>query len=144
MNKNSLTIKEVQYVGHVLAQKLMNWNEPIPELPTRYPHALESCIAQPFQTINGKSAYPSVKSKGAILFYLMVKNHPFKNGNKRIAITTLLYFLSKHNKWLKIDNQELYNFAKFIAQSPAKFKDATVNIIEDFIAAYLTDFKKAK
>jgi len=36
--------------------------------------------------------YPTLVSKASFLFYLMIKNHPFQNGNKRIAITTLFTF----------------------------------------------------
>ncbi len=132
--KKDLTVEEVQYVAHRLAKEMLEWDEPIPAFSTRAEHKLESCLAQPFITVGGKSAYPTMKGKAAILFYLMNKNHPFQNGNKRVAITTLLYFLSEHGKWLAIDNQELYNFAKFVAASPPQAKDGMVGIIEDFIS----------
>ncbi len=144
MPKNYLSIEEVEYVAHSLARKLLQWDEPIPEFSTRNPNILESCINQPFLAIGGKSLYPSMKSKGAILFYLMIKNHPFQNGNKRVAITTLLYFLSENGKWLKIDNQELYNFAVFVAESPPRSKDGMIGIIEKFITDYLEDFPNNK
>ena len=57
----------------------------------------------PFQTFSAKSLYPSLAGKASMLFYLMIKNHPFLNGNKRIAIITLLMFLLRNNKWLKVD-----------------------------------------
>ena len=69
----------------------------------------------------------------------MIKNHPFQNGNKRIAITTLLTFLLGNGKWLKADNQELYNFTVWVAQSPAEFKDQVVSAIQKFIRRRLTD-----
>ena|SRR5687768_1855569 len=131
-----LGLKEVQYIAHVLAQELMTWDEPIPEFSTRFPHALESCISQPFQRFEGRDLYPTLEAKASILFYLMIKNYPFKNGNKRIAVTSLLYFLITNGLWLKIDNQELYNFAKFVAESPAKFKDGMLGIIKKFIKTY--------
>lgn len=72
-----------------------------------------------------------------MLFYLMVKNHPFQNGNKRIAMTTLLAFFYKNKKWLKVDAVELYNFAIWVAQSPADLKDQVVEGIEHFFKKYL-------
>ena len=69
----------------------------------------------------------------------MIKNHPFQNGNKRIAITTLMYFLFKNRKWLKVDNQELYNFAKWVAESNSKLKNETVKAIEKFIKTYMVN-----
>lgn len=132
-------IKEVEYIAFELARKFMAYNEPIPDFSSRFPNVLESCLAVPFQTFSQKSFYQGLAGKGAILFYLMVKNHPFQNGNKRIATTTLFYFLHKNKKWLKVDNQELYNFAKWIAESNPKLKDETLKAIEKFIKTYLID-----
>jgi death-on-curing family protein len=69
----------------------------------------------------------------------MIKNHPFQNGNKRIAITTLLTFLFINNKWLKVDAQELYNFTVWVAQSPPQFKEQVVSAIQKFIKDNLSD-----
>ena len=69
----------------------------------------------------------------------MVKNHPFQNGNKRIAVTTVLYFLYQNGKWLKVDNQELYNFARWVAESNAKLKKPTLDAIETFFSEYLIE-----
>lgn len=67
----------------------------------------------------------------------MIKNHPFQNGNKRIAMTTLMALLFKNNKWLIVDNQEMYNFAVWVAQSPAQLKNEVVLGIEKFFKKYL-------
>lgn len=132
-----VTIQEVEYIAHRLAQELMAWDEPIPNFYTRFPNILESCLSTPFQSFSGKSAYKGLVAKASILFYLVIKNHPFQNGNKRIAVTTLLFFLYKNKKWLHLDNQELYNFAVWVAQSPPKVKEATVQAIQKFISTYL-------
>ncbi len=137
MKIKKLTIAEVEYVAYYLAKKFMEWNEPIPDFRTRFPNILESCLATPFSSFGGKSAYQGITGKAAMLFYLMIKNHPFQNGNKRIAMTTLMYFLHKNNKWLKIDNQELYNFAKWVAESNPKVKTETVKATEKFIKTYI-------
>jgi death-on-curing family protein len=135
----TLTLKEVEYLSFQLARETMSFNEPIPEFSTRLPNILESCLATPFQTFGGKSLYVSFLGKASILFYLLIKNHPFQNGNKRIAITTLFLFLHKNKKWLKVDTQELYNFAVWVASSPPKLKDETVKAIEKFNRTYLID-----
>lgn len=134
-----LAITEVEYVAHALAKALMAWDEPIPDFGTRFPNVLESCLIVPFQKFGGKSAYKSFVEKASILFYLMIKNHPFQNGNKQIAVVTLLYFLYKNKKWLQLDNKELYNFAVWVAESNAKVKDATVLAIQKFISTYIKD-----
>ena len=130
-----INIKEVEYIGFRLAKEIMSFNEPIPDFTTRYPNILESCLAVPFQSFSGKNLYPGLLAKAGILFYLMVKNHPFQNGNKRIAMTTLFVFLYKNKKWIKVDTQELYNFTMWIAQSPPKFKAETARAIDKFLKA---------
>jgi len=94
---------------------------------------LESCLSAPLQTFDGKYLYSTRYEKAAILFYLMIKNHPFQNGNKRIAITTLMYALYKENLWIKVSNQELYNFAVWVAESPRDAKDEMLKYIAKFI-----------
>ena len=81
--------------------------------------------------------YSFLVAKASILFYLMIKNHPFQNGNKRIAVTTLLVFLLQNGKWLRADTQELYNFTVWIAQSPSAAKDQVVDAIEQFIKKHI-------
>jgi death-on-curing family protein len=138
-----ITLKEVEYIAFKLARERFSFDEPIPDFSTRFPNALESCLAVPFQRFSGKSLYPGLVSKAAILFYLLIKNHPFQNGNKRVAMTTLFVFLYRNNKWLKVDTQELYNFTVWVAQSPRTVKDETVKAIEKFLQRYLVNLKKS-
>ncbi len=134
-----ISIVEIEYLAFSLAKETMDFDEPIPAFSTRFPNILESCLGTPLQGFSGKFLYHGLISKAAILFYLMVKNHPFQNGNKRIAMTTLFVLLHKNKKWLKVDNQELYNFATWIAASPARLKGETVKAVEKFIKTYLVD-----
>lgn len=134
-----ITVKEVEYIAFRLAKEILSFNEPIPDFSTRFPNGLESCLATPFQSFSGKSLYSSFVSKASILFYLMIKNHPLQNGNKRIAMTTLFVFLYKNKKWLKVNTQELYNFTLWIAQSHPKFKEETVKAIEKFLKTYMVN-----
>ena len=135
----TISILDVEYVAFTLAREGMNCNEPIPDFTSRFPNKLESCLAVPFQTFQRKSLYSGLLGKTAILFYLMIKNHPFQNGNKRIAITTLFVFLYLNKKWLKVDNKELYNFAVWVAASNVKLKNEVVKSIETFLASYLVN-----
>jgi len=137
-----INITDIEYLAYKLAKEIMSFNEPIPDYGTRFPNILESCLAMPFQKFSGKNLYKGFISKAAMLFYLMVKNHPFQNGNKRIAMTTLFVFLHKNKKWIKVDTQQLYNFTMWIAQSPPKFKDETVKAIEKFLKLNIVDLKE--
>ncbi len=134
-----LSVADVEYIAYDLAKKLMAFDEPIPDFVTRFPNVLERCLIQPFQSFEDEDIYKGLIKKAAILFYLMIKNHPFQNGNKRIAVSTTLFLLADNDKWLKISNQELYNFAKWVAESNANLKDATVDAVEKFISLYIVD-----
>ena len=133
----TISVKEVEYIAFKLAQEMLAFDEPIPDFSTRFPNMLESCLATPFQSFSRKSFYPSLIAKTGILFYLMIKNHPFQNGNKRIAMTALLVLLFKNKKWLRADAQELYNFTVWIAQSPPKYKEEAVKAIEKFLRTHI-------
>jgi death-on-curing protein len=137
-----ITLNDVEYIAFRLAREFMAYEEPIPDFSTRFPNILESCVLTPFQEFAGKKLYPTLIKRAAILFYLMIKNHPFQNGNKRIALTTLLTFLNLNDKWLKVDPQELYNFTVWVAQSPATVKKQVVEAIEQFIQKYLVNIKR--
>src|SRR3989338_1331317 len=132
-----ISILEIEYIAYRLAKKLMSWNEPIPDFSSRFPNVLESCLAIPFQSFSGRKLYKGLVGKAAVLFYLMIKNHPFLNGNKRIAMTALFVFLHKNKKWLRVDNRELYNFSKWVAESNPKLKKETIAAIEKIIKTHM-------
>lgn len=137
MRTITISISEVELIAYRLAEKLIKFDEPIPDFGTRFPSILESCLATPFQKFGGRFLYEGLVKKVAVLFYLMIKNHPFKNGNKRIAMMSMLYLLHKNGKWIESDNQVLYNFAKWVASSDPSVKDATVSAVEKFLGDHL-------
>jgi death-on-curing family protein len=133
MRPKRLALAEVEFVAFELARRFMEWGEPIPEFGTRFPDILESCLSQPFVRYNARFLYPGIFRKSAVQFYLMVKNHPFKNGNKRIAITTLLVFLGNHGHDVSVHPDALYEFAKGVAESDPKNYTETIDGIQRFI-----------
>ena len=140
MRTKSITIAEVEFTAFTLAREFMTWDESIPDFGTRFPDKLESCLGMPFVRFSRKDLYRGLIGKASILFYLMIKNHPFQNGNKRIAVTTLLVFLSNNNKWLKMGVDKMYKFAVDIAKSkPASFEKILIYIRET-IKKYIVDF----
>ena len=132
-----ISIAEVELVAFELARALLKYDEQIPNFSSRFPNILESCLATPFQEFGDKYLYEGLVRKAAVLFYLMIKNHPFKNGNKRIAMMAMLYLLYKNEKWVDADNQVLYNFAKWVAASDPSVKDATIQATEKFLGDHL-------
>lgn len=142
-NIKPLTIQDVERLAHTLARKHLEWDEKIPDFSTRFPNVLESCLLTPFQTFGKKNLYPSLIKKASILFYLMIKNHPFQNGNKRIAITSLFVFLTINDKWLEVPIDKLYRFAVWVAKSDPEYRKGVLIATEDFIKKYLTTFATA-
>jgi death-on-curing protein len=81
------------------------------------PGQLAASIAAPRQTMFDQELYPDLFSKAAILFYLLVKNHAFVDGNKRTAALTLIEFLERNGYTLNATNDELYQFTVDVASS---------------------------
>ncbi|MBL7155322.1 MAG: type II toxin-antitoxin system death-on-curing family toxin [Candidatus Portnoybacteria bacterium] len=134
-----ISIADVEFITFRLTKELIVYDEPIPDFSTRFPNILESCLLAPFQEFAKKPLYQGLVSQAAILFYLMIKNHPFQNGNKRIALTSLLVLLYRNKRWLKVDNKKLYDFTMQVTASPGKSKKETVQTIEHFLKSYLVD-----
>lgn len=74
----------------------------------RDPAALESSLAQPLQTFGGQDLYPSVAQKAAALGFFLCGNHPFVDGNKRVAHAALevLLVLNGFELVADVDEQE--------------------------------------
>ena len=54
---------------------------------------LEAAVARPQATFGGEDLYPDVHSKAGALAHLLVQNHPFVDGNKRVGAHALILFL---------------------------------------------------
>lgn len=99
---------------------------------------LESIIKDIYQSFDGVDLYTTVYEKAANLLYLITKNHPFIDGNKRIAATLFIYFLNYYNILYKdnkqiIDNNTLVAITLLIAESNPKEKDILIDLIMNFL-----------
>jgi prophage maintenance system killer protein len=101
--------------------------------------SFESSISTMYQTFGGQELYPSIQAKAAILLYLIVKNHPFIDGNKRIAAVLFVYFLNKNdvltdkNGIQIIDNNTLAAITLVIALSKPEEKDIMLALIMNIL-----------
>lgn len=92
-----------------------------------------------YQTFDGAELYPSIEEKAAMLFYLVVKNHSFSDGNKRIAAFLFLWFLEKTGILYKpsgrrlINNNTLVALTLMIAESRTEEKDIMVKVVINLI-----------
>jgi len=135
-----LNSEDFEYLCFDFAREQMSYDEPIPDYCTRNNTLLESALGSPKQTFEGQLLYPTIIEQSAILFYSIIKNHPFKNGNKRIAVMSLLVLLALNKKWLSISPYNLYKLALFVAGTDSKIKDAVLKQIKASIGKYLITF----
>ena len=134
-----LTIQDFEYLCFNLAIEQLTYNEPIPDYSTREQSLLESSLGSPRQTFGGKLLYPTLEKQASILFYSLIKNHPFENGNKRIAVMALLTFLSLNNKWLLIHPDDLYDIAIMVSKSQSEDKDKILDKLERILKEKVTN-----
>lgn len=95
---------------------------------------LQSIINDIYQTFDGNDIYPSVEEKCANFFYMIIKNHVFIDGNKRIAATLFIYILFFYDLLYKddkqvIDNNTLVALTLLIAESNPKEKDILIDLV---------------
>ena len=77
--------------------------------------SFHSSIGQIYQTWEGKDLYPSIEEKAAMLLYLVVKNHSFVDGNKRIAATLFLWFMQNNGILYRPDGSKRISDASLVA-----------------------------
>ncbi len=66
--------------------------------------------------------YPTISKKAAILYYSIIKNHPFKNGNKRTATASLIVFLAINDSPLVGSKKEIEDYFVGLATKVASSK----------------------
>lgn len=101
--------------------------------------SFKSSIGQIYQTFAGVELYPSVEEKAAMLLYLVVKNHSFSDGNKRIAAMLFLWFMEKNSVLYgedgrkRIADNTLVALTLMIAESRTEEKDIMVKVVVNLI-----------
>ena len=101
--------------------------------------SFKSSIGQIYQTFGGEELYPSVEEKAAMLLYLVIKNHSFSDGNKRIAATLFLWFLNNNGILYRPDGTKriadntLVALTLMIAESRTEEKDVMVKVVVNLI-----------
>ena len=95
--------KKVNYIDIDLMSKMCHpiavtlFDSPVEPMTAFAEHdisLLESALNNPKQTFEEQELYPILSKKAAILYYGLIKNHPFKNGNKRTATASMMVFLA--------------------------------------------------
>lgn len=84
---------------------------------------LDSALAAPFATFDGRDLYPSIQTKAVRLGYGLIRNHPFADGNKRIGAHAMLVFLALNGVELDYTQQELIDIIQSVAAGKASAED---------------------
>ncbi|NCB02019.1 MAG: Fic/DOC family protein [Spirochaetia bacterium] len=101
--------------------------------------SFHSSIGQIYQTFDSKELYETVEEKAAMFLYLIVKNHSFVDGNKRIGATLFLWFMENNGVLYyktgtkRIADETLVALTLLVAESKSEEKDIIVNVIINLI-----------
>jgi len=101
---------------------------------------LKGILGNILQTFDKKELYPSIEEKASHLLYFIIKDHPFVDGNKRVASFLFIYYLDKNNYLYKENNEKKINdnaltaLSLLIAISNPSEKDKIVKIITNLLS----------
>jgi len=102
--------------------------------------AFRGILSTIYQTFDGRELYLSLEEKAAHLLYFIIKDHPFIDGNKRIASFLFIYFLERNdylyrdNGEKKINDNALTALSLLVAISEPKEKDKLIKIVTNLLA----------
>ena len=101
--------------------------------------SIHGCINTIYQSFSGVELYPSIEDKAANLLYFLVKDHPFIDGNKRIAAFLFVWFLDKNNILYKVNGEKkvagnaLGAITLMIAESKPNEREMIIKIATNLI-----------
>lgn len=136
--KGSNSEKQIKYDDCIKIINKLRFNEESDIFAIERNKGLEAIIGNIYQTFDGVDVYKSVEEKASNFLYMIVKNHVFVDGNKRIAATLFIYFLSFYDILYKdnnqtIDNNTLASLTLLIAQSNPKEKEVMIDLVMNFL-----------
>ena len=130
--------RKIEYKECIEVINKLRFNEESSLFAVERDKGLESIIRNIYQSFDGQDIYKSIEEKGANFLYLIVKNHVFTDGNKRIAATLFIYFLNFYGILYKdgeqtIDNNTLTALTLLIAESNPKEKEVIIDLVMNFL-----------
>lgn len=130
--------RKIEYTECINIINKLRFNEESTLFAVERNKGLESIIGNIYQGFAGQDIYKSIEEKAANFLYLIVKNHVFADGNKRIAATLFIYFLNFYGILYKdgikvIDNNTLAALTLLIAESNPKEKEIIIDLIMNFL-----------
>ena len=136
--KGNIDERKVEYNSCIEIINKLRFKEESDLFAVERNKGLESIIGNIYQCFGGEDVYKSVEEKAANFLYLVVKNHVFTDGNKRIAATLFIYFLNFYDILYKdgkqtIDNNTLVALTLLIAESNPKEKEIIIDLVMNFL-----------
>ena len=136
--KGNIDERKIEYSECVKIINTLRFKEESQLFAIERDNGLESIIGNIYQSFAGQDVYKSIEEKSANFLYLIVKNHVFTDGNKRIAATLFIYFLNFYgilykNEKQVIDNNTLTALTLLIAESNPKEKEVIIDLIMNFL-----------
>ena len=136
--KGSNSEKQVKYDDCIEIINKLRFNEESNIFAIERNKGLEAIIGNIYQTFDGDDVYKSIEEKASNFLYMIVKNHVFIDGNKRIAATLFIYFLNHYGILYKddkevIDNNTLAALTLLIAESNPKEKEVIIDLFMNFL-----------
>ena len=137
--KGNADERKIKYEDCIDIIKKLKYNENSSLFAIERDKGLDSIIGNIYQSYNGIDIYESIEEKAANFLYLIVKNHVFTDGNKRIAATLFIYFLNFYdilykNEIKTIDNNTLAALTLLIAESKPKEKQVIIDLVMNFLS----------
>lgn len=136
--KGNIDGRKIEYNNCIEIINKLRFNEESSLFAIERDRGLESIIGNIYQSFAGQDIYKSIEEKAANFLYLIVKNHVFTDGNKRIAATLFIYFLNFYGILYKdgkqtIDNNTLAALTLLIAESNPKEKEVIIDLVMNFL-----------
>jgi len=130
--------EKITYKNCIDIIKTLKFNEKSDIFGLERSNGLKSIINNIYATFDEFDVYPTIEEKAANFLYLIVKNHVFIDGNKRIAATLFIYFLQFYNILYNenkpvIDNNTLASITLLIAESNPKEKEIMIDLVMNFL-----------
>ena len=136
--EGNIDVRKIEYNNCIEIINKLRFNEESSLFAIERDRGLESIIGNIYQSFAGQDIYKSIEEKAANFLYLIVKNHVFTDGNKRIAATLFIYFLNFYGILYKngkqtIDNNTLAALTLLIAESNPKEKEVIIDLVMNFL-----------
>ncbi len=136
--KGNNSKKQIKYEDCLDVINKLRFNQESSIFAIERNNGLEAIINNIYQTFDNNDVYKSIEEKASNFLYMIVKNHVFIYGNKRIAATLFIYFLNYYDILYKgdkqvIDNNTLTALTLLIAESNPKEKEVIIDLVMNFL-----------